>query len=60
MRRLLATDVRSICFGMVSWIAGNGFVGWVFGVFLRFFGRRRPRAEHRGGGKIGPFIEKFK
>jgi hypothetical protein len=45
MRRLLAKDVRPVCFGMVSWIPRNGFVGQVFDLFSRFFGgRRQPEA----------------
>jgi hypothetical protein len=36
MRHLMATDVRPVCFGMVSWIPGNGFVGQVLACFALF------------------------
>jgi hypothetical protein len=59
MRRLLAKDVRLICFGMVSWIPQNGFVGRVFGEFLRFFGARRPADSRHWTGQIEPVRRKI-
>jgi hypothetical protein len=37
---------------MVSWIPQNGFVGRVFGEFLRFFGARRPADSRHWTGQI--------
>ena len=57
MRHLLARDVRPVCFGMVSWVPRNGFVGRVFDLFWRFFGGRRQADSVTTLAKLGPLGE---
>jgi hypothetical protein len=60
MRHLMARDVRPVCFGTVSWIPGNGFIGAVFDPILHLFGRRWPPASRCGKEKSGVWVQKYK